>query len=117
VSDWSRQSHIAAEVRVRGERPLPLPLEQALFRVAQEALTNIRRHSGATAVEIDLVWTGNEVVLAVSDDGQGFNPAARDGKGLGLQSMRERVEALGGRLDVTSTPGTGTQVVAHLKNI
>ncbi len=117
VSDWSRQSHIAAEVRVRGERPLPLPLEQALFRVAQEALTNISRHSGATTVEVDLVWTGNEVMLAVSDDGQGFNPAARNGKGLGLQSMRERVEALGGRLDVSSTPGKGTQVVAHLKNV
>ena len=117
VSDWSRQSHIAAEVRVRGERPLPLPLEQALFRVAQEALTNISRHSGATAVGVDLVWSDNEILLDISDNGQGFNPAARDGKGLGLQSMRERVEALGGRLEVSSTPGRGTRVVAYLKNI
>jgi NarL family two-component system sensor histidine kinase LiaS len=115
VSDWSRQSHIKAEVRVQGERFLPLPLEQALFRVAQEALTNISRHSEAVAVEVDLVWSENEVLLVVSDDGQGFNPTVRDGKGLGLQSMRERVEALGGRLEVTSTPGRGTRVVAQLK--
>jgi len=53
----------------------------------------------------------------VSDNGQGFNPAARNGKGLGLQSMRERVEALGGRLDVTSAPGRGARVMAYLKKI
>ena len=85
--------------------------------MAQEALTNIGRHSGATTVEVDLVWAGNEVTLAVSDNGRGFNSAARDGKGLGLQSMRERVEALGGRLEVTSVPGRGTRVVAYLKTI
>jgi len=117
VSDWSRQSHIATEVRVRGERPLSLPLEQALFRVAQESLTNIGRHSGAKSVEVELVWVENQVVLTISDNGHGFNPPTGEGKGLGLQSMRERVEALGGQLEVTSKAGTGTQVVARLKNV
>jgi NarL family two-component system sensor histidine kinase LiaS len=117
VADWSRQNQIPAEVRVRGERPLPLRLEQALFRVAQEALTNIARHSQATAVELDLVWRQNQVILAIADDGQGFNVLAKDGKGLGLHSMRERIEALGGHLEVKSKTGAGTQVIAQVSNI
>jgi NarL family two-component system sensor histidine kinase LiaS len=124
VADWSRQNQISAEVRVRGERPLPLPLEQALFRIAQEGLTNIARHSGAQTVEIDLIWNGDEILLAIADDGVGFNPTVSDsgsgsgGKnGMGLQSMRERVEALGGRLEVHSQPGAGTQVTASVKNV
>lgn len=115
VSDWSRQSHIPAEVRIRGERALPLPLEQALYRVAQEALTNITRHSGANLVEVELVWREDQISLTVADDGHGFNVSSRDGKGLGLQSMRERVEALGGQLDVQSKPGAGAQITARLK--
>lgn len=117
VAAWSRQNQIPVEVRVRGERPLPLRLEQALFRVAQEALTNIARHSRATAVELDLVWRENQVILIIADDGQGFNLLASDGKGLGLHSMRERVEALGGYLEVKSQTGTGTQVIAQVSNI
>ena len=115
VADWSRQSHIPAEVRIRGERPLPLPLEQALYRVAQEALTNITRHSGANSVEVDLVWVDNQVSLVIADDGRGFQVNASDGKGVGLQSMRERVEALGGQLEVKSGSGSGTRIVARLK--
>lgn len=114
VADWSRQSHIAADVRIRGERPLPLTLEQALFRVVQEALANVARHSRATVVEVYLAWAGDEVKLTVADNGQGFNAAVRDGKGLGLRSMRERVEGLGGRLIVESKPGAGTRVVAQV---
>jgi NarL family two-component system sensor histidine kinase LiaS len=117
VTDWSRQTHIPAELRVRGERPLPLPLEQALFRVAQEALTNTARHSRAGSVEVDLVWQGNLVTLTVSDDGRGFDPTEADSKGLGLQSMQERIAALGGHLEVNSKPGSGTEVVARLTNL
>jgi NarL family two-component system sensor histidine kinase LiaS len=117
VSDWSRQSHITAELRVRGERPLPLPLEQALFRVAQEALTNISRHSQATSVEVELVWENGDIILSIADNGHGFNVSSTDGKGLGLQSMRERVEALGGQLEVKSKPGTGTRIQARLKTM
>lgn len=115
VSDWSRQSHIPAEVRIRGERPLPLPLEQALYRVAQEALTNITRHSEASLVEVELVWREDQISLCIADNGRGFTISSRDGKGLGLQSMRERVEALGGELDVDSKPGAGARIIARLK--
>ena len=117
VTDWSRQGHIAAEVRVAGDRPLPLPLEQALFRVAQEALANVARHSEATAAEVHLDLKAAEVCLTISDNGRGFIAATMDNQGLGSLSMRERVEALGGRLEVKSKPGGGTQVMACLTHI
>jgi NarL family two-component system sensor histidine kinase LiaS len=117
VADWSRQSNISTEVRVQGERSLPLVVEQTLFRVAQEALANVARHGEAATAKVYLVWDGNGVTLTVSDDGQGFNMAAMNGKGMGLQSMRERVEALGGHLAVESKPKVGTEVTAQLANV
>ncbi|MEW5957793.1 MAG: sensor histidine kinase [Chloroflexota bacterium] len=116
VSDWSRQNNIAAQVRVRGEQAMPFLLEQALFRVTQEALANIARHSRATAVEVYLAWEKDQVMLTVADNGRGFNPASTQGKGLGLRSMRERVEAMGGHLSVTSQPEAGTQVTVYCNN-
>jgi len=113
--DWSRQNNIAAEVRVRGEQAMPLLLEQTLFRVTQEALANIARHSGATQVEVYLAWEGDQVTLSFSDDGRGFDLATLHAKGLGLRSMRERVEAIGGELSVTSQPEAGTQVTVRCK--
>ncbi|MEW5961141.1 MAG: sensor histidine kinase, partial [Chloroflexota bacterium] len=112
AADWTRRTQIPVEVRVRGERLLPLRLEQALYRVAQEALTNISRHSGADAAEVELVWQQNEVALIISDNGRGFDPVTVNGKGLGLQSMRERVAALGGQLEIKSNPGSGAQIIA-----
>ncbi len=117
VTDWSRQSHIPAEMRVRGERPIPLPLEQALYRIAQESLTNVRRHSRANRVDIDLSWHNNTVTLTITDNGQGFDQSTASHKGVGLQSMRERIEALGGRLRVTSRANSGTKIIASIKNI
>jgi NarL family two-component system sensor histidine kinase LiaS len=112
--DWSRQNNIEAGVRVSGERVLPLHLEQALFRVAQEALANVARHSRATTAEIYLSWEGDDVVLTITNNGQGFDVAAMVGKGMGLRSMRERMEALGGHLAVDSQPSAGTRVTARL---
>ncbi|MCB9078273.1 MAG: HAMP domain-containing protein [Anaerolineaceae bacterium] len=116
VADWSRQTKIKADVRISGERPLPLSLEQTLFRVAQEALANIARHSRATAVEIYLGWEADEIRLVISDNGCGFNVSQINGKGVGLQSMRERIEVLGGYFFVKSQPGIGTQVIAQIVN-
>lgn len=112
VSDWSRQNNIDAEMRVRGEQSMPFPVEYALFRVAQEALANVARHSGATGVEVSLAWAGDQVELTVTDNGRGFNPTMST-KGLGLRSMRERVLAIDGHLHVTSQPDTGTQVTVR----
>jgi NarL family two-component system sensor histidine kinase LiaS len=110
AADWSRRSEIPAEVHVRGEREAPLEIEQALFRVAQEALANVARHSGASRVEVDLVYDTHRVTLRVADDGRGFDPKEPQ-EGFGLRSMSERLEKLGGHVDIESTPGEGTRVI------
>jgi two-component system, NarL family, sensor histidine kinase LiaS len=111
AASWSRRSEIPAEVNVRGERETPLEVEQALFRVAQEALANVARHSGASRAEIDLIYDADRLTLRVADDGRGFDPTKRSQEGFGLQSMSERLEKLGGRVDVESAPGEGARVV------
>ena len=112
VPRWSEGSEIRADFHVGGEREVPLEVEQALFRVAQEALANVARHSGAGHAEVDLVYTKNTVTLRVADDGRGFDPSRNPGGGFGLQSMRERLVKLGGHVNVESSPGKGTRVEA-----
>lgn len=99
------------EVTVRAAELPALSQQQdtAIYRVAQEAIGNALRHSGAVHVTVDLFRRQRAVVLQVSDDGAGFEPGAPPA-GLGLASMRERARSVGGRLTVTSTKGTGTQV-------
>ncbi len=93
-------------------RALPAAQEEAVLRVAQEALHNALRHSGAERVEVELTSCGKGAVLLVRDDGAGFDPSAvrRSGRHLGLVSMRDRAAAAGGRLDVRSAPGEGTVI-------
>ena len=112
VARWSEGAEIPADFRVRGEREAPLDVEQALFRVAQEALANVARHSGAGHAEVDLTYTDADLTLRVADDGRGFDPSRGSGGGFGLQSMRERLVKLGGRITVDSAPGKGTRVTA-----
>jgi signal transduction histidine kinase len=83
-----------------------------LYRVAQEALTNARRHAGADRVEVLLRCTDAAAVLEVSDNGRGF--AVEAATGSGLPGMRERLAALGGSVRVESAPGAGTRIVAEL---
>ncbi|NJQ05947.1 GAF domain-containing sensor histidine kinase [Streptomyces lonarensis] len=103
-----------ARTTFRGDPPRALPAaqEEALLRVAQEALHNALRHAAPTAVEVALTRRGTATVLRVSDDGAGFDPAAvrAAGRHLGLVSMRERATGVGGRLTVESAPGRGTVV-------
>ena len=110
VARWSQGAEIPVELSVQGERETPLEVEQALFRVAQEALANVARHSGAGHAEIDLIYTADNVTLRVADDGRGFDPSRGPGGGFGLQSMRERLVRLGGHVNVESAPGKGTRV-------
>jgi len=112
VARWSEGAEIPADFRVRGEREAPLDVEQGLFRIAQEALANVARHSGAGRAEVDLVYTADDLTLRVADDGRGFDPSRGSGGGFGLQSMRERLVRLGGRITVDSAPGRGTRVTA-----
>jgi len=109
AADWSRQTGIELEVRVQGERALPLDVEQAAFRIVQEALSNVARHSQAHSAEIDLIYTGLDVTCSIRDDGIGFDPeGARDG--FGLRSMQERANTLGCALEVESAAGEGTRL-------
>ena len=95
-------------------RALPPAQEEAVLRVAQEALHNALRHSGATSVQVELRCTagGRGVRLSVSDDGHGFEPeqVRRAGRHLGLVSMRDRAAGVGGTLRIESAPGKGTVV-------
>lgn len=95
---------------------LPPEVELALYRVAQEALTNVRRHARASQAEVHLRWIGDSIVLEVADNGVGFDPAhpRLETDGLGLAGMRERMALIGGDLVVQSAPGRGTVVVARV---
>lgn len=84
----------------------------ALQRVLREALTNVHKHAHADHVEIDLYAYGEVIRLAVTDDGIGFEPSAREGNGLGLDGMHERIRLLGGELRVDSRAGGPTTVAA-----
>jgi two-component system sensor histidine kinase UhpB len=92
--------------------------ETACFRVAQEAITNVLRHAQARNLWLRLFTAGGKLALSVRDDGRGFDLGglpARIAEGhIGLQSQRERVESAGGRFDIRSAPGRGTEVEVRL---
>lgn len=115
AAQWTKQTNIVATLRAEDKQILPLTVEEALFRVAQEGLSNIARHSKATLVQMDLVVTEDTVTLSIVDNGQGFNPMQRDGSGVGLVSMEERMKALGGDVRLESTAGTGTRITARCR--
>jgi signal transduction histidine kinase len=110
--DLSRQSLSVHFSERNVPAGLPQDMSLGLFRVLEEALTNVVRHSGAREADVMLDFD-REVVLRVSDTGRGFRGAG-DSSGLGLVSMRERIEALGGRLSIASHPGRGTVVEARV---
>jgi len=105
-------------VRVHVEAPaggsFPLPAEAELYRIAQEALANVRRHAGATEAKITLRAAPRRVRLSIHDNGHGFTASAMPGTRLGIVGMRERAQLLGGWLRVTSAPGRGTTVTASI---
>jgi signal transduction histidine kinase len=111
---FTRQESIPVDLKI-GEIPESLSGETALclFRVAQEALRNVRRHAKARTVEVSLLRLDGGLQLALRDDGVGFDPARqRETPHLGLASMDERVQLLAGELDLESTPGHGTTILA-----
>ncbi len=123
ATDWTQQTNIVANLRVEGvegthgTQVLPLTVEEALFRVAQEALSNVARHSNATLVQLTLTTTGETVTLSVADNGQGFDITRHGHLGVGLLSMQERMKALGGDIQIESVPGKGTRIVGHCKRL
>lgn len=115
AADFSRRGTIRCRLDVSGNFVLPELQSTAVFRVVQESLTNVTRHSQAREVVISLHSSGQQLQVVVRDDGIGFDTAAVDkGRGFGLFGMRERLLALGGRLRIASAPGQGTTVIIKL---
>lgn len=113
VDEWSQSQAKTACLEIRGERPIPAEVEGTLFRIVQEALANIGRHSQAQTVKIDLVYETDQLTLNILDDGQGFDPQ-QAGPGVGLHSMRERSQALPqGKWLLEATPGEGTRITVQ----
>jgi PAS domain S-box-containing protein len=111
-----KRAGVDARLLVEGEIELPAPFEEALYRIAQEALNNALKHADANNVTVRVCCRDGRVELEVIDDGAGFDLglAGEDG-GLGLTSMRERVEKIDGVLDITSASGEGTRVRVCVK--
>jgi signal transduction histidine kinase len=122
---WSETEAVALSFATTGEpRPLLAEVEMTLFRVAQEALTNVAKHAGASKVGLTLSYTDQMVLLDVRDDGVGFAPGRADGNGrradghgYGLEGMRQRLRRVAGSLAVESAPGDGTAVSASVPAI
>lgn len=110
--DVAKQSGLKVDfIHANVPRNLPAGVGRCVFRVAQESLQNVVRHSGAKEARVELAALNGLVRLLVSDTGKGFDPdAARTSSGLGLLSMRERVRLSRGRIEIHSQPGQGTQV-------
>jgi two-component system, NarL family, sensor kinase len=113
---FTSDSGVPVRVAAAASQRLPLRVETELFRVAQEALTNIRKHAHAREVELALRKRGGTLTLSVRDDGRGFSPRKlrSDGLSHGVVGMRERAKLLGGRLQISSAPGKGTRIVARV---
>ncbi|MEK7681978.1 MAG: sensor histidine kinase, partial [Chloroflexota bacterium] len=112
---------LGVEVAIQGqtEPRLPAETELVLFRVAQEAIHNIARHSGASRVEVTLQRESGSIVMIVHDNGRGFDPTAvvpdpDSGRGLGLAGMQERASLVGGHVRILSAPGEGATVEVHI---
>jgi signal transduction histidine kinase len=94
--------------------PIQPDVKLCFYRIAQEALQNAAKHSGARSVLVSLSVRDSTLRLAIADDGSGFDAAEKSAVGMGLSSMRERIKALGGTLKIRSAAGKGTRVEAAL---
>ena len=111
-----RRAGIQARLTAEGDVDLPPSVEEEVYRVVHEALNNALKHSGAGSVSVSLLGDGEWVQVEVVDDGRGFDVSSTgDAGGVGLASMRERAEALGGSVMVVSAPGKGTKVLLRVR--
>lgn len=112
---WQEHTGIKVETVVSGERSLPLDVEQALYRVLQEALSNIARHADADMVGLSLGMSLEQATLIVADNGRGFDVDSVPPASYGLTGMKARLNEVGGTLKVESTLSVGTTITAEVK--
>jgi len=116
VREWSARVNIAAELHASGlTGRLSSEIETTLYRIAQEAMTNVARHARATRVDVLLQRQQDHVILVVEDDGVGFEPGERPRAthGFGLKGMRERASLVGATIEIESAPGRGTTILVR----
>jgi signal transduction histidine kinase len=109
IIEWAHQTGIEATLKVEEFIDLSLEIKQTIYRIMQEALANVTKHSSADRVDITLRCGQNSVEFCLSDDGVGFD-SQQHYDGMGLDSMRERVESLNGDFSIQSEPGQGTKI-------
>lgn len=113
VNRWEEESGVAARLKtVNGASPLPPRVEVALYRICQEALSNVARHARADRATVRLTVTPERALLSVEDDGVGFDPCRIPEGHYGITGMRERAASVGGTLEIESASGRGTTVRA-----
>ena len=115
-TEFSAQLGIAVDFSSDGvPRNVPPDVALCLFRIVQEGLRNIQKHSGASRAQVGLRLAGNRLILSVSDDGRGFpTDGERDKNGLGMRNMEERVRLVGGTFEIHSEPTQGTRLEASV---
>jgi signal transduction histidine kinase len=109
IIEWAHQTGIEATLNVDGFVDLPLEIKQAIYRIMQEALANVAKHSSANSVDVTMCFGGDSVEFCLNDDGVGFD-TEQQYEGMGLDSMRERVESLNGDFNIQSESGHGTKI-------
>jgi PAS domain S-box-containing protein len=122
VQDWCARVNVTAELHTSGllDDRLASDVETTLYRIAQEALTNVAKHAKARHVEIILERRADHVALIVEDDGVGFDqsgPSKIDGHGFGLLGMQERAALVGATLEIESAPGQGTTILVRMATL
>ena len=114
LTEWARQNKIETRIHIDNDLPLSVNEEQAFFRVVQEALSNIARHSQAAQVTVELRQVDSDILFCIADTGKGFD-ADLVKMGIGLDSMRERLAQIGASFRVQSEVGSGTQITSTLR--
>ncbi|GAB4415205.1 MAG: hypothetical protein Kow002_00110 [Anaerolineales bacterium] len=109
IFEWENRNGVMVDLAIRNPRRMKLETEQALYRMIQEALANIARHSQADDVDVSLTFHEKTVQLIIADNGVGFD-VNHKANGIGLRSIRERAESIGGTLQIESQPGRGTKL-------
>jgi signal transduction histidine kinase len=114
--EWQAQYKIPLDLMIRcGTERMPAEVETAIYRIIQEALTNITRHAGASTVSVLVEHRKNHLLAVIEDNGQGFDANGKMGNGrLGLVGMRERAELLDGKLTIESSPKSGTSIYVDI---
>ncbi|MDV2997829.1 MAG: hypothetical protein N4J56_007534 [Chroococcidiopsis sp. SAG 2025] len=114
VDDFRQGTGVSTEIEIDVQICVPPKQVKTLYRVVQEALTNISKYAQATAVKIDISTISDNVRLAIEDNGRGFKPEPKTMTGFGIRGMRERVMAVEGVLHLNTEPGAGCQIVVEL---